>query len=125
MKQSPGGDYRNVDSGELVEKGDSSIYPDDKFGKLTAMKKFVPWVIEFQIMWKPGDCHHCLPGFVKACVGGYGRACPLGNAKQLPTESNPSLLNDVEAWRKQYGAYIEYPAMKELLAILDKHRGAL
>ena len=123
MKQSPGGDYRNRDSGELVEKGDESCYPSDKFGELTAMKKFVLWVIEFQIMWKPGDCHHCLPGFVKACVGGYGRACPLGNAKQLPTESNPSPLTDIENWQKKHWGTISCQGNKELLAIIAKHRG--
>ena len=72
MKQNPGGDYRNVDSGELVEKGDSGVYPKGKFGG---------------------------------------------------TAPKPSLPDEVEAWQKKHWGTISCQGNKELLAILDKHRG--
>lgn len=114
MKQPPGGDYRNRDSGELVEKGNEGCYPPDKFGELTAMKK-----------------ERAMTAIEKARNDIAKLDMPykywekVRDILDIPISeerAKPSLPDDVEEWLRKYWTSLTFQANNELLAILDKHR---
>ncbi len=119
MKQNPGGDYRNVDSGELVEKGDSSVYPSDKFGELTAMKKeraMTAIQTIANILYSGAR--------LEDKVGRIWITVDKELERLAKEKAKPSLLDDVEAWHKRWPLQIGNQPKIELLAIIDKHRGS-